>query len=190
MKITPGKLAGMKAVSNDRGVIAAAAMWAFALGPDPTIFPSYRESAIGLLRGIPASTVLHWWRGHPAGWWNPAEYRVASICVPIATQIPHAVGFAWGSALKGEDRVAPERPDAAVEVAGRGAEEDPPHPRERRVAQVPVLPGHRPLADAALEPVAHHEIVDHGLVVGARPFQPDAICGRPDFSESQPRGHG
>ncbi|HEX6974129.1 MAG TPA: tagatose 1,6-diphosphate aldolase, partial [Vicinamibacterales bacterium] len=26
MKITPGKLAGMKAVSNDRGVIAAAAM--------------------------------------------------------------------------------------------------------------------------------------------------------------------
>jgi len=26
MKLTPGKLAGMKAVSNDRGVIAAAAM--------------------------------------------------------------------------------------------------------------------------------------------------------------------
>jgi pyruvate dehydrogenase E1 component alpha subunit len=26
--------------------------------------------------------------------------------VPIATQIPHAVGFAWGSRLKGEDRVA------------------------------------------------------------------------------------
>ena len=35
-----------------------------------------------------------------------AEFNVASICVPIATQIPHAVGFAWGSALKGEDRVA------------------------------------------------------------------------------------
>jgi pyruvate dehydrogenase E1 component alpha subunit len=65
-----------------------------------------RESAIGLLRGIPVSTVLSWWRGHPAGWWNPAEFNVASICVPIATQIPHAVGFAWGSALKGEDRVA------------------------------------------------------------------------------------
>jgi pyruvate dehydrogenase E1 component alpha subunit len=59
-----------------------------------------------LLRGIPVSTVLSWWRGHPAGWWNPTEYNVASICVPIATQIPHAVGFAWGSALKAEDRVA------------------------------------------------------------------------------------
>ena len=55
---------------------------------------------------MPVSTVLSWWRGHPAGWWNPRDYNVASICVPIATQVPHAVGFAWGSRLKGEDRVA------------------------------------------------------------------------------------
>jgi len=66
------------------------------------IFPSYRESAIGLLRGIPPATILHWWRGHPAGWWNPADYNVASICVPIATQVPHAAGLAWGKKLKGE----------------------------------------------------------------------------------------
>jgi len=78
----------------------------FALEPRDWIFPSYRESAIGLLRGMPASTVLSWWRGHPAGWWNPEDYNVASICVPIATHVPHAVGFAWGSRLKGEDRVA------------------------------------------------------------------------------------
>jgi pyruvate dehydrogenase E1 component subunit alpha len=78
----------------------------FALEDRDWIFPAYRESAIGLLRGMPPATVLSWWRGHPAGWWNPTEYNVASICVPIATQIPHAVGFAWGSALKGEDRVA------------------------------------------------------------------------------------
>jgi pyruvate dehydrogenase E1 component alpha subunit len=73
-----------------------------ALDDEDWIFPSYRESAIGLLRGMPASTVLHWWRGHPAGWWNPADYNVASICVPIATQIPHAAGLAWGKKLKGE----------------------------------------------------------------------------------------
>jgi pyruvate dehydrogenase E1 component alpha subunit len=78
----------------------------FALEDRDWIFPAYRESAIGLLRGMPVSTVLSWWRGHPAGWWNPTEYNVASICVPIATQIPHAVGFAWGAALKGEDRIA------------------------------------------------------------------------------------
>jgi pyruvate dehydrogenase E1 component subunit alpha len=78
----------------------------FALEDRDWIFPAYRESAIGLLRGMPVSTVLSWWRGHPAGWWNPQDYNVASICVPIATQVPHAVGFAWGSRLKGEDTVA------------------------------------------------------------------------------------
>jgi pyruvate dehydrogenase E1 component alpha subunit len=78
----------------------------FALDDRDWIFPAYRESAIGLLRGMPISTVLSWWRGHPAGWWNPRDYNVASICVPIATQVPHAVGFAWGSRLKGDDAVA------------------------------------------------------------------------------------
>src|SRR4051812_46191928 len=77
-----------------------------ALADEDWIFPSYRESAIGLLRGIPASTILHWWRGHPAGWWNPAQYRVASICVPIGTQVPHAAGLAWGEKLKGNSTVA------------------------------------------------------------------------------------
>src|SRR6266567_1358089 len=66
------------------------------------IFPSYRESAIGLLRGMPPATVLSWWRGHPAGWWNPEDYNVASICVPIGTHVPHAAGLAWGKKLKGE----------------------------------------------------------------------------------------
>src|SRR5881394_3148674 len=78
----------------------------YALERNDWIFPSYRGSAIGLLRGIPASTVLHWWRGHPAGWWNPAQYRVASICVPIGTQVPHAAGLAWGEKLKGNSTVA------------------------------------------------------------------------------------
>jgi pyruvate dehydrogenase E1 component subunit alpha len=75
---------------------------AHALDDGDWIFPSYRESAIGLLRGMPTATILHWWRGHPAGWWNPADYNVASICVPIATQVPHAAGLAWGKKLKGE----------------------------------------------------------------------------------------
>jgi pyruvate dehydrogenase E1 component alpha subunit len=78
----------------------------FALEQRDWVFPSYRESAIGLLRGIPAATILSWWRGHPAGWWDPQEHNVASICVPIGTHVPHAVGFAWGSRLKGEDCVA------------------------------------------------------------------------------------
>ena len=78
----------------------------FALGDDDWIFPSYRESAIGLVRGMPAETILQWWRGHPSGWWSPADWNVASICVPIATHVPHAAGLAWGKKLRGEKAVA------------------------------------------------------------------------------------
>lgn len=78
----------------------------FALGDDDWIFPSYRESAIGLVRGMPVETILQWWRGHPAGWWNPADWNVASIAVPIATHVPHAAGLAWGKKLRGESTVA------------------------------------------------------------------------------------
>jgi pyruvate dehydrogenase E1 component alpha subunit len=85
-----------------------------ALSGEDWIFPSYRESAIGLLRGMPPSTILHWWRGHPAGWWNPADYNVASICVPIGTHVPHAVGLAWGKKLKGQ-------PGCAIAYFGDGA---------------------------------------------------------------------
>ena len=67
------------------------------------VFPSYRESAIGLLRGVAPEVVLAWWRGHPHGWWNPIEHRLGSIAVPIATQVPHAAGAAWGLRARGED---------------------------------------------------------------------------------------
>ncbi len=79
---------------------------AYALDREDWVFPSYRESAIGLLRGMPVPTILSWWRGHPAGWWDPREFNVASLCVPIASQVPHAAGFAWGKRLRGEQTCA------------------------------------------------------------------------------------
>jgi pyruvate dehydrogenase E1 component alpha subunit len=87
---------------------------AYALDRGDWIFPSYRESAIGLLRGMPPATILSWWRGHPSGWWNPLDYNLASICVPIATQVPHAAGLAWGKKLRGE-------PTVALTIFGDGA---------------------------------------------------------------------
>jgi pyruvate dehydrogenase E1 component alpha subunit len=78
----------------------------YPLRDEDWIFPSYRESAIGLVRGMPPETVLQWWRGHPSGWWNPADWNIASICVPIATHVPHCAGLAWGKKLRGEPVVA------------------------------------------------------------------------------------
>lgn len=69
------------------------------------VFPSYRQNAIGILRGVPASTILAWWRGFGGehGFYNPREHRVGPICVPIATHLPHAVGVAWAAKIRHED---------------------------------------------------------------------------------------
>ena len=42
-----------------------------------------------------------WWRGHPDGWWNPRDWRIASITVPVGSHLPHAAGMAWGLKLRG-----------------------------------------------------------------------------------------
>src|SRR5437879_12540943 len=68
----------------------------YALEREDWTFPSYREAAIGLLRGMPAATILSWWRGHPAGWWNPLDWNVASICVTIATAVLIDARLTWG----------------------------------------------------------------------------------------------
>lgn len=71
------------------------------------VFPSYRQNSIGILRGVPAATVLAWWRGYGGdlGFYNPRDHRVGPICVPIATHLPHAVGLAWAAKIRG-DRTA------------------------------------------------------------------------------------
>jgi pyruvate dehydrogenase E1 component alpha subunit len=95
---------GTYAIAWNHEAIQAGAT--FALSEDDWIFPSYRESPIGLVRGMPPATILQWWRGHPCGWWNPLDWNVASICVPVGTHVPHAAGLAWGKKLKGEPGVA------------------------------------------------------------------------------------
>jgi pyruvate dehydrogenase E1 component alpha subunit len=80
------------------------------------LFPSYRQNAVGILRGIAPSTILKYRRGYggPDGFWDAREHRVAPICIPIATHIPHAVGLAWAARIRKE-------PVAALTWFGDGA---------------------------------------------------------------------
>lgn len=77
----------------------------YALRDKDWVFPSYRQCAIGTLRGVPVATILGWVRGYngPAGFYDPRDQRVGPICVPIATHLPHAVGVAWAAKIRGED---------------------------------------------------------------------------------------
>lgn len=68
------------------------------------LFPTYRQNSIGVLRGVKAATILAWWRGYGGahGFYQVREHRVAPICVPIATHLPHAVGLSWAAKKRGD----------------------------------------------------------------------------------------
>jgi 2-oxoisovalerate dehydrogenase E1 component len=69
------------------------------------VFPSYREHATVLERGLPLKTLLEFYRGHGYTNWDIRRFRVGLYTIPISTHLPHAVGQAYYSALRGEDSV-------------------------------------------------------------------------------------
>ncbi|MFB6297446.1 MAG: pyruvate dehydrogenase (acetyl-transferring) E1 component subunit alpha [Salinirussus sp.] len=88
------------------GQEAAQVASAHALGESDWTFPSYRENAANYVMGWPLEEILLYWMGSQEGSAAPEGANVFTIAVPIATQIPHAVGAAWAGKLQGEDRVS------------------------------------------------------------------------------------
>jgi pyruvate/2-oxoglutarate/acetoin dehydrogenase E1 component/TPP-dependent pyruvate/acetoin dehydrogenase alpha subunit len=78
---------------------------ALALDPDDFVFPSYREHGVQVARGLPIDVLLAYWKGLPNARWDMEKYRTAIVTVPIASQLPHAVGYSYMTKLRGEDTV-------------------------------------------------------------------------------------
>src|SRR5437879_5672323 len=79
---------------------------AFALGAQDFVFPTFRELAVALVRGVDAVQYLQYHRGTwHGGPYDPRATRFGPICIPIATQLPHAAGYALGQQLDGSDAV-------------------------------------------------------------------------------------
>lgn len=70
------------------------------------LFPTYRDCVAILTRGVPAEEVLGLLRGEWHCGYDPARYRVAPQCTPLATNTPHAVGLAHAARLRGQDQAA------------------------------------------------------------------------------------
>jgi len=88
---------------------------AAALGGEDWIVPSYRELGAAIVRGIDPVEYLAFYRATwHGGMWDPLAHRFAPICVPVASQIPHAVGLAMGAMLD-------ERRECALVYFGDGA---------------------------------------------------------------------
>jgi len=80
---------------------------AYALEPGDFAFPSYRELGAALVKGVDLVDYLHFYRGTwHGGTYDPLETRFGMVAVPIASQILHAVGYAYGSKLDGSRDVS------------------------------------------------------------------------------------
>jgi 2-oxoisovalerate dehydrogenase E1 component len=78
---------------------------ALALDPDDFVFPSYREHGVQVTRGLPIEVLLAYWKGLPNARWDMEKYRTGIVSVPIASQLPHAVGYSYVTKLRGESTV-------------------------------------------------------------------------------------
>ncbi|MDF2442417.1 MAG: 2-oxoisovalerate dehydrogenase component alpha subunit [Subtercola sp.] len=69
------------------------------------VFPSYREHAAALSRGVTPTELLSQWRGASHTGWDGAARRFHLYSVVLGTQTLHATGFAAGSRLAGTDDI-------------------------------------------------------------------------------------
>ncbi|MCB1246326.1 MAG: pyruvate dehydrogenase (acetyl-transferring) E1 component subunit alpha, partial [Acidimicrobiia bacterium] len=60
---------------------------------------------VQLVRGMPLTTILSYWRGLPNTTWDPVKYRQMVVTVPIGSHLPHAVGHAYAARFAGKDIV-------------------------------------------------------------------------------------
>lgn len=78
---------------------------ALALEENDFVFPSYREHGVQITRGLPMEVLLAYWKGLPNSGWDIDKYRTGIVTVPIASQLPHAVGYSYMTKLRGENTV-------------------------------------------------------------------------------------
>ena len=80
---------------------------AYALAEEDFVFPSYREVAVAIVRGIDLVEYMHFHRGtRHGGIADPVEKRFAEISVPVSSQTLHAVGWAMGARKDGSTACA------------------------------------------------------------------------------------
>jgi pyruvate dehydrogenase E1 component alpha subunit len=75
------------------------------LRPTDWMVPSFRETAAMLWRGWPIEKLLLFFAGYVEGGQPAPDQRDLPICIPVATQLPHAVGLAYAAQYRGEDAV-------------------------------------------------------------------------------------
>ncbi|TSB38295.1 pyruvate dehydrogenase (acetyl-transferring) E1 component subunit alpha [Streptomyces benahoarensis] len=98
-----GRLAVYPSSTGQEACQVAAAL---ALQERDWLFPSYRDTLAAVARGLDPVEALTLLRGDWHTGYDPRACRIAPLCTPLATQLPHAVGLAHAARLRGDDVVA------------------------------------------------------------------------------------
>jgi 2-oxoisovalerate dehydrogenase E1 component alpha subunit len=95
----------------------------FAMRPQDHIFPSYREHAVGIIRGLDVLNIVRLLRGLTHGGWTPAENGNFHIyTMVLGSQTLHATGYAMGITLDGKAGTGnPETDEAVITYFGDGS---------------------------------------------------------------------
>lgn len=76
-----------------------------ALRSSDFVFPSYRDHAAALCRGITPKMLLAQWRGVSHAGWEPSHYNFHFYSLVLGTQTLHATGYAMGVKYERSDDV-------------------------------------------------------------------------------------
>ncbi|WP_440764096.1 pyruvate dehydrogenase (acetyl-transferring) E1 component subunit alpha [Natronorubrum sp. DTA7] len=93
-----GRIATYAPMTGQEGAQVATS---YALEDRDWLFPTYREHAAKYVHGMSLESLLKPLRGHRDGYAIPDDVNVLPEYIPIATQLPQAVGMAWGHQLQG-----------------------------------------------------------------------------------------
>jgi pyruvate dehydrogenase E1 component alpha subunit len=93
--------------------------------PQDSLFPSYREHVVGMIRGIDPVGIMGLLRGTTHGGWDPTDPAVGNFhlyTLVIGSHVVHATGYAMGVKLDGAVGTGdPERDEAVIVYFGDGA---------------------------------------------------------------------
>ncbi|HHY10030.1 MAG TPA: pyruvate dehydrogenase (acetyl-transferring) E1 component subunit alpha [Firmicutes bacterium] len=78
---------------------------AAAMSKNDWLVPAFRELGALLWRGVDLEHVYLYWYGNEQGSKYSEDSRVLPISIPVASHLPHAVGLAMASTIKGEKDV-------------------------------------------------------------------------------------
>ncbi|MCZ2826298.1 MULTISPECIES: pyruvate dehydrogenase (acetyl-transferring) E1 component subunit alpha [unclassified Modestobacter] len=84
------------------------------LTDDDWLFPTYRDTAAVVMRGVDVAEAFLPLQGAWHSGYDPHEHKTAPQATPLATQLLHAVGVAHAARLRGE-------PTVALALCGDGA---------------------------------------------------------------------